>query len=902
MSSRLRSAGPSLLAACFTLTLASGFVRAAPTGPDPATVAVAWPPSTGVLLSEVMTGGAGASDEFIELYDAADTPADLVGDEVVYVSATGGTVTRKASWASATPLEPGQHLLLASSAGVYAALADATYTGGLAATGGAVALRAADGTVIDAIAWGNTTNGFIEGTAAPAPPAGSSLERLPGGAAGNGTDTNDASLDWFVQPDPDPQALADPPVPGSPSITPPPTPTPGEPTLTDTPTQAPTQPPTPTPTDTPVASPTPTQTAAATPPDPTTTPGGPTPGATPTASPVQAPETIASARGAAPGTAVVVEGVLTTPLGFTDGGRGAFIQDATAGIALYLSGDGWPDLPTGTAIRLAGTTGPRYGQATIHVADHERFTALGPVAGPVPLGLATGEAGESAEGLLVATGGTVTTAPETLADGFAVMVDDGSGALRVAVGAASGIARDALRRGSTVSLTGVLGQHVSSGASGGYRLYVRGPSDVVRAAPAPTPAPSPSGPGPSSSGDAVSPIAALTRIGQHATVEGVVTSGGALWGVDERRFTLQDVSGAILVRVPPGVRLPAVGRPVRVAGALGHYLGASELSADTTPIALAPGSASVPRAITHAPLAAGIRWQLVVSVGTVTTVRRSATSWRGELRLADGSRLPIGAGFAAAVPASRLAVGSRVAVTGIARPPATGSPDGQLYEMLRGSSDLVVLRRPSTGTTGMTGVAAPAGVAGSAAPDEPLDVDLADVPALIGRVVRVGGVVVAGDAGQLVLDDGTAQATVRLPADAAASAPLPVGTAVTLVGRVAATAGGGVHLELRAMADLVRAGDPSTALRADSDPAAASAPPLAPAPGDAASGAEVDPGQSAALGVIAILAAAVLLLLVRGALRSRGRLDGTSRRRIRGRLVGLAPTGPEGPSGAPPGR
>ncbi|HXX60898.1 MAG TPA: lamin tail domain-containing protein, partial [Candidatus Sulfotelmatobacter sp.] len=215
MSSRLRSAGPSLLAACLTVALATGFVRAAPAGPP--TVAVAWPPSSGPLLSEVMTGGASASDEFIELYDASADPIDLTGDEVVYVSASGGTVTRKATWGAATPLAAGQHLLLANSAGVYAAVADGTYSGGLAATGGAVALRAADGSVIDAIAWGDATNNFIEGAAAPAPPAGSSLERLPGASGGNGVDTNDDSLDWFVQPDPDPQGLVDPPVPGSPT-------------------------------------------------------------------------------------------------------------------------------------------------------------------------------------------------------------------------------------------------------------------------------------------------------------------------------------------------------------------------------------------------------------------------------------------------------------------------------------------------------------------------------------------------------------------------------------------------------------------------------------------------------------------------------------------------------------
>ena len=77
----------------------------------------------------------------------------------------------------------------------------------------------------------------------------------------------------------------------------------------------------------------------------------------------------------------MIEGVLTTPLGLTDGGQGAFVQDATAGIALYLSGDGWPALPTGTAVRLAGTTDARYGQATVRVTDHAQFVPLGPARG-----------------------------------------------------------------------------------------------------------------------------------------------------------------------------------------------------------------------------------------------------------------------------------------------------------------------------------------------------------------------------------------------------------------------------------------------------------------------------------------------------------------------------------------
>src|SRR6185503_2993981 len=138
---------------------------------------------------------------------------DLAGLEVVYATSSGSTVTRKGTWTVATVLEPGRRILLANAAGTHAAVADATYSGGFAATGGTVALRVVGGAVIDSVGWGDATNDLIEGSPAPAPPAGSSLERAPGGALGNGWDTNDGSVDWFVQAVPSPQGLAAPPVP-----------------------------------------------------------------------------------------------------------------------------------------------------------------------------------------------------------------------------------------------------------------------------------------------------------------------------------------------------------------------------------------------------------------------------------------------------------------------------------------------------------------------------------------------------------------------------------------------------------------------------------------------------------------------------------------------------------------
>ena len=205
---RARRAGFTALIVVVMVAAAGGFG-----GPGVRAAAVGWPPST-LVVSEVQTGGASASDEFVEVANQGGGPVDLAGLEVVYATATGSTVTRKATWSAATILGPGKRILLANTAGVYAALADVTYSSGFAATGGAIALRVVGGTPIDAVGWGDASSSFVEGTAVAAPPAGSSIERAPGGQAGNGTDTNDNAADWFVQGAPSPQGLAAPAVPG----------------------------------------------------------------------------------------------------------------------------------------------------------------------------------------------------------------------------------------------------------------------------------------------------------------------------------------------------------------------------------------------------------------------------------------------------------------------------------------------------------------------------------------------------------------------------------------------------------------------------------------------------------------------------------------------------------------
>ena len=221
MPRRWRSILLEVLAASLAANALAGMATAAVVG---------WPPSPDIVIGEVVTGGASGSDEYFELYNAGEGAVQLGGLEVVYVSASGKSVTRKHQW-SDRQLGAGGRLLLANADGAFAAIADHTYSGGLSATGGIVVLRVSGGTVIDSLSWGSAASEFVEGAPGTAPPAGSSIERRPGGAAGNGRDTNDNVADTILNPAPAPGGSSP-----APEPTPEPTPKPtAEPTATPTP-------------------------------------------------------------------------------------------------------------------------------------------------------------------------------------------------------------------------------------------------------------------------------------------------------------------------------------------------------------------------------------------------------------------------------------------------------------------------------------------------------------------------------------------------------------------------------------------------------------------------------------------------------------------------------------------
>ena len=158
-------------------------------------------------IDEFMTGTTGsAADEFVELVNVGSAAADLSGYKLVYRSASGTSDVSLATIPSGTSIPAGGYYLFGGSAYAGAPAADQSFSTGIAATGGGLGLRNADGTLVDSVGYGSaTTNAFVEGTptAAPATTAspGTSAARLP-----NGHDSNDNSADFGAASPPTPKA------------------------------------------------------------------------------------------------------------------------------------------------------------------------------------------------------------------------------------------------------------------------------------------------------------------------------------------------------------------------------------------------------------------------------------------------------------------------------------------------------------------------------------------------------------------------------------------------------------------------------------------------------------------------------------------------------------------------
>ncbi len=160
----------------------------------------------GVFFSELLLGVPGGnSQEFIELYNAGSEPVDLMGWSIFYLLGEGQEQELVYRWTETAVIPPHGHLLLVREGQDVGAAADGFFSQSLFERKGGLLLRNKTQQTVDLLGWGDAPAEFTAGEPAAAPADGASLERLPGGEAGNGQNSGSNAADFAALPTPKPQ-------------------------------------------------------------------------------------------------------------------------------------------------------------------------------------------------------------------------------------------------------------------------------------------------------------------------------------------------------------------------------------------------------------------------------------------------------------------------------------------------------------------------------------------------------------------------------------------------------------------------------------------------------------------------------------------------------------------------
>jgi hypothetical protein len=424
------------------------------------------------------------------------------------------------------------------------------------------------------------------------------------------------------------------------------------------------------------------------------------------------PLSIAEARGLPDGSSVTVAGTTLSDSAFTEGG--GYLADATGGIAVLLAEGSFA---RGLQITVTGILDDRFSQRTIRT-DADGVTVIGPAAEPSAQAVSTGSLGESLEGELVEVAGSIVTAPTQLTSGITVELDDGSGIVRVLVGATTGIDTAGWARGATLRLRGIVGQRDSSGSgTTGYRVQPRDSSDVISFQPPSTPTPAPSGSGgpsptPSDDPGLVSIAAARSApFNARVAVRGIVTLPSGM--AEEGSAAIQDSSGAILLRLGDEAGSLALGELIEISGTRSTKAGMETIRVVEPPRRLGQQGQPDARRGETGSLGEADEARLVVVRGAVTLSPRRTSAQNVYFDIDDGSGpIRVFVSPRSGARSDAVVLGSWVEVRGVLGQETTGSLPERGYRIWpRIASDLEIVA-PATGAGSSTDGTAPSSVDG----------------------------------------------------------------------------------------------------------------------------------------------------------------------------------------------
>lgn len=148
-----------------------------------------------VVINELMTRGtAGATQEFVELYNPGSCAVSLGGWKLAYKSKAGAGNTVLHTFGAGDSIAAESFLVLGTAS--FTVKKDVTMNGGMADDGGQVGLVDDTDKLVDGLGYGGATGPFVEGKAAGAPSSNGSVGRK---IDGGDTDDNAADCQVFNQ-------------------------------------------------------------------------------------------------------------------------------------------------------------------------------------------------------------------------------------------------------------------------------------------------------------------------------------------------------------------------------------------------------------------------------------------------------------------------------------------------------------------------------------------------------------------------------------------------------------------------------------------------------------------------------------------------------------------------------
>jgi DNA/RNA endonuclease YhcR with UshA esterase domain len=381
-----------------------------------------------VVISEIQVGMSGVSnDEFVELYNPTDCPIDTNGYRLWRKTATGSTEGSLVE--SIDRIIPAHgYLLIASPEYTGSSSKDVQYstTSHIASNNTVILYADQERTqIVDKVGMGTASD--KEGSTAPNPDPGKSIERKPGSSSGNAQDTNDNDADFQVLSSPSPQNYSSSSAPSS-----------GECVLPPSPPSSPPPPDSPSPPDSPAE------------------PEEPSP----------AVISVAEARSLAKGTEAIIEGVVTVKPGIL-GSQYFYIQDSSGGIQIYSSKKLFPDTHIGQRLKIIGEISESNNEKRIKISQASDGIATGSGSSN-PRDVKVKDISETLEGMLVKITGKIVDP-----SGATFFVEDETGKVKVIIRKDTGIVKPTTKKGDSVSVIGIASQYKSE-----YRILPREQSDL----------------------------------------------------------------------------------------------------------------------------------------------------------------------------------------------------------------------------------------------------------------------------------------------------------------------------------------------------------------------------------------------------------------------------------------